>query len=132
MPLHLVRRVQCAALHFISPVPWVQLGFLCHVSAVYGLRVQLRDLRLANVASIISSFGARNEIHASVASALGNLHARMAGGRRPLLRSDSLHPADHCLRAHVFFTSAVGAPPDALTPHGQNMGSPTCSFRDAY
>ena len=55
MPLHLVRRVQCAALRFITPVPWVKLGFLCHVSAVYGLRVQLRDLRLANVASIISS-----------------------------------------------------------------------------
>ena len=46
--------------------------------------------------------------------------------------SDSLHRADHCLRAHVFFTSAVGAPSDALTPHGQNMGSHTCSFRDAY
>ena len=57
MPWTVVQRVEAALLKFIAPIGWVKLRLLSHLRGVYGIRQELKDLRLSNVAALLSSYG---------------------------------------------------------------------------
>ena len=59
MPMRVLRLVQNKVSRFISRIPFAKLGVFCHLRGLYGLRIQLWDLRLANVASLLSSYFAQ-------------------------------------------------------------------------
>ena len=56
MPSAIIQRVDNALLRFFARIPFAKLGLFAHLTSLYGTRVQLRDLRLSNVAMLLSSY----------------------------------------------------------------------------
>jgi len=56
MPPSVLSVVNRQVLRFLTPVPYVRLNLLAHVKAVYGITAELRDFRLANVASLLATY----------------------------------------------------------------------------
>ena len=52
MPNDIITRVEGALLQFFARIPFARLGFFAHLTPFYGIRVQLHDLRLCNVAML--------------------------------------------------------------------------------
>jgi len=73
MPAHMARDVQRRVLRFLSPVTWCKLGLLAHLKQLHGLRIHLTDLRLANVASPLASFGRLVEVVRRTTTSLSTL-----------------------------------------------------------
>ena len=104
MPLPIVRHVQDLALRFLTRVTWVELGFLSHIGSLYGLRTQLRDLRLTNVASLRTSYKKQPEALHLVRSSLATAaEAELTGSTMHALLQDRMHPAHHVLLAYDLF-----------------------------
>ena len=115
MPLQTVRYVNRQLLRFLTRVPFAKLQLFSHVSAFYRIRVELKDIRLANVASLLSFFQGQLHVRTAVTTslemfALTRNTLRGLHGRR--LACDPVHPADQWLRAWAFFRTATGIEPE--------------------
>ena len=55
LPLQMVKRVGARVSRFLSRIPFAKTGVMYHLQHLYGIRLQLHDLRLANVASVVCS-----------------------------------------------------------------------------
>ena len=112
MPRPLLQQLQTQALRFLTPVTWCSLGFFAHLRSVYGIRVQLTDLRLSNVAQLISSYCSHTEIIECTSNALQMAADRLQTG--VALRPDLVHPADSFACAREFFCVTTGSLPEAF------------------
>ena len=112
MPRPLLQQLQAQALRFLTPVTWCSLGFFAHLRSVYGIRVQLTDLRLSNVAQLISSYCSHTEIIECTSNALQMTADRLQMG--VALRPDLVRPADSFACAREFFCVTTGSLPEAF------------------
>ena len=76
MPSGLLRNVEGKMLAFLTPVSWSKLGMFSAVGKVYGLQVSLRDLRLANVASVLATYEALPDLEEGTATVLARWRRR--------------------------------------------------------
>ena len=51
----LLQEVEREALRFLTPITWIKLGMFSAVGTQYGTQLHLQDLRLSNVASVLST-----------------------------------------------------------------------------
>ena len=97
----------------LPPIPFCRLPMFSHLRRIYGIKVELRDLRLANVAHVLSSVralpGASHVITESL-QALGGLQG--SGGMNRQAASDHMHPAHQWLRACRFFHGITSTWPE--------------------
>ena len=117
MPRALLQEVQNQALRFLTPITWSCLAFFSHIRSLYGIRVQLTDLRLSNVALVISAYGAHTEAKQWVFHSLQDAEQRLQHGER--MRPESTNPADNYIQAWEFFRSTTGSPPVVFERHGK-------------
>ena len=55
MPRVLLQEIERKVLRFLTPITWAKLGMFSAVGALYGTQLFLQDLRLSNVASVLST-----------------------------------------------------------------------------
>ena len=63
-------------MRFLTPITWTKLGMFSAVGALYGTQLFLPDLRLSNVASVLSTHEAWSDIRRGTISALGRWRRR--------------------------------------------------------
>ena len=107
MPQDVITRVEGALLRFFARIPFARLGFFAHLTSLYGIRVQLRDLRLSNVAMLLSSYK-------SNASAMETVREHLQLGADV---SNTLHPAGSWYQARAFFCRTTASTPEAVLAH---------------
>ena len=104
MPSAIIQRVDNALLRFFARIPFAKLGLFAHLTSLYGIRVQLRDLRLSNVAMLLSSYQSNAPALATVRE-----HLRMGADV-----SNTSHPAGSWYQARAFFCRSTGSTPEAV------------------
>ena len=70
MPRALLQEIERKVLRFLTPITWAKLGMFSAVGALYGTQLFLQDLRLSNVASVLSTHEAWSDIRRGTISAL--------------------------------------------------------------
>ena len=55
MPRVLLQEIERKVLRFLTPITWTKLGMFSAVGALYGTQLFLQDLRLSNVACVLST-----------------------------------------------------------------------------
>jgi len=81
MPGEVVSRIKNQLLNFLTRTKFTKLGLLCHLSDIYGIRVQLRDVRLSNVASLLSTYETHEDMLTHVAAALETRNQQLSNMR---------------------------------------------------
>ena len=76
MPRVLLQEIERKVLRFLTPITWAKLGMFSAVGALYGTQLFLQDLRLSNVASVLSTHEAWSDIRRGTISALGRWRRR--------------------------------------------------------
>ena len=76
MPRVLLQEIERKVLRFLTPITWTKLGMFSAVGALYGTQLFLQDLRLSNVASVLSTHEAWSDIRHGTISALGRWRRR--------------------------------------------------------
>ena len=71
MPRVLLQEIERKVLRFLTPVIWTKLGMFSAVGALYGTQFFLQDVRLSNVAGVLSTHEAWSDIRNGTISALG-------------------------------------------------------------
>ena len=56
MPQKRLQHVTRLLLNFLTRAKICKLGIFSHVKKIYGIKVELRDVRLSNVASLLSAY----------------------------------------------------------------------------
>ena len=134
MPRTLLQEVQHQALRFLTPVTWSCLGLFAHLHSLYSIRVQLTDLRLSNVAHVLSSYGAHYESIQHVSDSLRQVTQMLQSGSSP--RPDPIHPADICVRAREFYSEVTGGSIPESTNNfvhtTESASAPAPQFRALY
>jgi hypothetical protein len=102
MPEELIRTVETEALTFLSRIRFARLRFFSHIGAIYGCSVTLRDLRIANVADLLTTYHGRAETLTILTACL-----RRQIARRARLRP-SAHPVEAYFVAHGYFERCTG------------------------
>ena len=111
MPAALLREFEQQFLRFITPTPWLKLGFLSAIKDLYGISCELVDLRSANVASVLATYERCTAMREGLAASL----SRWRRGWRRLV-----HPALSWCAAFDYFKQATGRT-HADTLHGASM-----------
>ena len=70
MPRVLLQEIERKALRFLTPVTWTKLRMFSAVGTLYGTQLFLQDLRLSNVASVLSTHEAWIDFRRGTISAL--------------------------------------------------------------
>ncbi len=83
IPQALRKRIEDNDLKYLSKVPYFASGAVSHLTKLYGLRVQLQDFELANIAGLIATAW-QVEHSNSKPPELLRAHAADAGRRRLL------------------------------------------------
>ena len=124
MPRVLLQEIERKVLRFLTPITWAKLGMFSAVGALYGTQVFLQDLRLSNVACVLSTHEAWSDIRRGTISALGRWRRRHTFLPNPAIRSlEILSETGHRRpkRLFSFFVSTVGwcgyKPKDGMVPH---------------
>ena len=86
MPDTLLKKVEGKGAQFISRVPFCKLGFLAQVKALYGVRTALRDVRLVNIASLLSTYHARDEVLEAVERSMQTMPVKTERAAKPQLQ----------------------------------------------
>ena len=76
MPRVLLQEIERKVLRFLTPITWAKLGMFSAVGALYGTQLFLRDLRLSNIASVLSTHEAWSDISRGTISAMGRWRRR--------------------------------------------------------
>ena len=76
MPRVLLQEIERKVLRFPTPITWTKLGMFSAVGTLYGRQLFLQDLRLSNVASVLSTHEAGIDIRRGTISALGRWRRR--------------------------------------------------------
>ena len=71
MRVLVVNMIERKVLRFLTPITWAELGMFSAVGALYGTQLFLQDLRLSNVAGVLSTHEAWSDICRGTISALG-------------------------------------------------------------
>ena len=71
MPRVLLQEIEKTVLRFLTPITWTKLGMFSAAGALHGTQLFLQDLRLSNVASLLSTHEAWRDIRRCTISALG-------------------------------------------------------------
>ena len=71
MPRVLLQEIERKVLRFLTPITWTKLGMFSAVGALYGTQLIFQDLRLSNVACVLSTHEAWIDIRRGTISALG-------------------------------------------------------------
>ena len=113
MPGNLVAEVEGRALRLIAPIPYASMAAFSHTVGLYGIRSRVRDLRLANVSSLLATYA---DVPGCGEAVLRSLKTRAAGKRTALTKStlQLMHPADSVLAARGYFETTVGLTVDEL------------------
>jgi len=106
MPGSVRAKFEATARRLISPISWSALGVFSHLARTFGLRVSLRDLRLANAAAIITTYATVPGCEEAIGPALRHLrpdrcNQLTAAGRL-------VHPAESWLAAAGFVRTVTG------------------------
>lgn len=111
MPDPLLRRVERLLLEFVAPLKSCPLHVFTHLGGLYGIRVNLVDLRMANFAGVLMTvrrnLANRATIHASIAS-------RWVGERLVPALAGVPDPALAWATATAAFRKNTGDYPDVL------------------
>jgi len=120
MPSRALQDVERRVLAFLAPACWCKLGMFTALGDVYGLQVWLRDLRLTNVASILSTHEAWPELQH------GTAHALSIWRRRHCFLAS---PALSWKAAFDFYLHSVGAAyPQTLQEAQARRGRPVRAY----
>ena len=76
MPRVFLQEIERKVLRVLTPITWTKLGMFSAVGALYGTQLFLQDLRLSNVASVLSTHEAWSDIRRGTISALGRWRRR--------------------------------------------------------
>ena len=71
MPRVLLQEIERKVLRFLTPITWTKIGMFSAVGAFFGTQLFLQDLRLSNVASVLSTHETWSDIRRGTISALG-------------------------------------------------------------
>ena len=83
MPVSVLKDVERKVLGFLTPVCWSKLGLFTSIGSLYGLKVRLADLRLTNVASLLSTHEAWSDIREGNAASLSRWRRRCSALQNP-------------------------------------------------
>ena len=95
MPSRQLREVESKLLRFLTPIAWAKLGLFTAVDRLYGLRIRVTDLRLSNVASVLSTCERWRDMQAQLAfwqeggDAPRSWQIQRSVGKFPLTSSDA-------------------------------------------
>ena len=124
MPRKVLQTVENRVLQFLTPVTWSKLGIFTAVGRIYGLRVALADLRLANVASLIATHEAWADIRSGTAASLARWRRRS---------TQIVNPAFSWKTAFDFFLAATGTTYHThLHAESRQRARPVRPFRTLY
>ena len=121
-PVFCCKRLSAKLCGFLTPITWTKLGMFSAVGTLYGTQLSLQDLRLSNVASVLSTHEGWIDIRRGTISAL-----------RPVAETAHLssNPPISWKVAFVFFRHTVGSThSDVLKEAGQSR--PVRPFRFLY
>ena len=90
MPRVLLQEIERKVLRFLTPITWTKLGMFSAVGA-YGTQLFLQDLRLSNVASVLSTHEAWSDIRHGTISVFRRW-------RRRHISSQSCYQLEGCVR----------------------------------
>ena len=122
MPRVLLQEVARKVLRFLTPITWTKLGMFSAVGTLYGTQLFPQDLRLSNVASMLSTHEAWIDIRRGTISALGRWRRR---------HTFLPNPAISLKVAFDFLRHTVGSPhSDILSEAGHRR--PRRLFRFLY
>ena len=107
MPVGIKHAVEVAVLNFVTPVKWAKLGLFSHVRGMYGITVELCDLRLSNVASLLATYEKAEDLR-DIATASLRRRGRVGPVRgRDLTPGAKVHPAESWKSAFEFFNQTA-------------------------
>ncbi len=120
MPSSLLREVEAKTLSFMTPICWCKLGMFTAIGRLYGLRVCLSDLRISNVASLLSTHESWADIRAGNAEVISRWRRRM---------TCLANPAVSWKVAFDFYLHATGETYQLTLTNASRRRSPTRPFR---
>ena len=107
MRAEILKKAQAGALSLIAPVPYASAVAFSHTVGFYGITARLRDIRQANVASLLATYrtvpGCEEAVQESLALRAHDEKVTLTTARRRLC-----HPADAWLAAHSFYQTLAG------------------------
>jgi len=119
MPVRLLKIVENQILRFLTPIPFSAVGIFSHLKSIYGIHYALRDLRISNIAALLSTYIGDSANQRWLCRSLG----RIREDERSLRRYQPLeHPAQSWLVSNAFFLRVVGTDPGDL--YEQSLPSP--------
>ena len=71
MPRVFLQEIERKVLRFLTPITWTKQGMFSAVGASYGTQLFLQDLRLSNVAIVLSTHEIWSDIRRGTIFALG-------------------------------------------------------------
>ena len=102
------------------PIGWIKMGFLCHIGEMYGIKTALRDVFLSNIASLLASYGAYEEIMQGVADT-------------PAGEKSEVHPAVNWSLEFHFLMESTGMMPEEIARRvGTSRGPEKSKSETAY
>ena len=114
MPQDVLQSIENRILLFLSRVSFTRLGLFAHLRDLYGINAEIRDLRLANLAAVLSTYihNPRNVhyLHLSL-TRIQRMHPARRFGR-PATHLE--HPACSWLSARAYFIERVQETPDEV------------------
>ena len=127
MPEAILQSIETRILSFLSRVPFARLGIFAHLKRLYGINAETRDLRLSNIAAVLSTYvcNPRNTSH--LHNSLLRIFNAHPGHRfgRPAAHLE--HPACSWQCAREYFLERVGDCPSAV--YAKTL---PCAFRRAH
>ena len=112
MPQDVLQSIENRILLLLSRVSFARLGIFAHPRYLYGMNTEIRDIRPANIAALLSTYihNPRNiqYLHLSLTRIQRTQHARRIG--RPAKNLE--HPACSWLNARAFSIERVQETPD--------------------
>ena len=119
IPERLLKTVEGKIARFISSVPFCKVGFLAQARALYEVRTALRDVRLANIAALLSTYHARIEVLDVVGRSMQTLPKKTGTVTKPQLRI----PAASWMMALTCYTEITGLSAMDIARGRKPMGS---------
>ena len=116
MPTRILQNIENQVLSFLSRIPFARLGIFAQFRKLYGINTAFRDLRLSNIAEILSTYIHKAYNVDCLEKSLQNIQESLPPGgyahlpRRPPARLE--HPTYSWLCARSFFVNSVGQAPD--------------------
>ena len=103
LPEHVVSDVSNAALRFLTPAPYCKLHVFAHLKRIWRIPTQVKDIRLDNVAGILSNAWRLHNSHGSWSLHVSRWAAQQQSVQTPWTSLSSPNIISHIAVAYLFF-----------------------------